>query len=136
MADFRIHYRTGRIMFGLVPIIAGVDKFTNLLADWSVYLSPALAGLLPVDPQTFMYIVGVIEIAAGLAVLSPLVYYAALVVAAWLVAISINLVVAGYYDVAVRDLVMAAGAFYLAGLARVYGPALTRQRVGAESSVT
>ncbi|HEU4633346.1 MAG TPA: hypothetical protein VFS22_05135, partial [Flavisolibacter sp.] len=55
--------------YGLVPIIAGLDKFTNLLTNWQDYLSPFVANLLPFDAGTFMAIVGVIEIAAGILVL-------------------------------------------------------------------
>ena len=98
--------------FGLVPIIAGLDKFTNLLTDWSQYLGAGLSDMLPFEASTFMMIVGVIEIVAGILVfLKPKI--GALVVMAWLVLIALTLLVSGYYDVAVRDLVMAVGAFSL-----------------------
>lgn len=109
-------YRVLKLTFGIVPIVAGLDKFTNLLADWSEYLAPLVAGLLPFSPGTFMAIVGVIEIVAGILVLvKPRI--GGLVVAAWLVGIAINLLLGGYYDIAVRDLVMAVGAWSLAHLA-------------------
>src|SRR5256885_17048283 len=54
-----------RIGYGLVPIVAGADKFTNLLVDWDRYLSPKVERRLPVDGRTFMRLVGVVEIAAG-----------------------------------------------------------------------
>ncbi|HNA34692.1 MAG TPA: hypothetical protein PL106_16295, partial [Flavobacteriales bacterium] len=54
-----------KFTYGLVPIAAGADKFTNILTDWSGYLAPGLAGMLPFDPATFMMVVGVIEIVAG-----------------------------------------------------------------------
>ena len=101
--------------FGLVPIIAGLDKFTNLLTDWSQYLSSGLSEMLPFEVGTFMMIVGVIEIVAGILVfLKPKI--GALVVMAWLVLIALTLIISGHYDVAVRDLVMAVGAFSLAKL--------------------
>ena len=56
--------------FGLVPIVAGLDKFTNILTDWSHYLSGALSNTLSFEPDTFMMIVGVVEIVAGLLVLT------------------------------------------------------------------
>lgn len=105
-----------RLTYGLVPIVAGLDKFTNLLTDWTQYLSPMMKGLLPVAPHTFMMIVGVIEIAAGALVLSKFSRIGAYVVAAWLVSIALNLLMTGHYDVAVRDVVMAIGAFSLAKL--------------------
>jgi uncharacterized membrane protein YphA (DoxX/SURF4 family) len=109
-------WSTLRFTYGLVPIVAGLDKFTNLLVDWKQYLSP-LAGNLPISPATFMMIVGVIEIIAGAVVLSRYTRLGAYVVSAWLVGIALNVVTTGkYFDVAVRDLVMAIGAFTLAKL--------------------
>src|SRR5688500_17500508 len=58
-----------RIAFGLTATLAGLDKFFNILADWSAYVSPLAAQLLPVSPGTFMYGVGVIEFAVGIAIL-------------------------------------------------------------------
>jgi hypothetical protein len=81
--------------------------------------------MLPVAPQTFMYAVGIIEIIAGLLVLAaPRI--GGYVVSVWLVGIAANLVMAGFYDIAVRDLVMAVGAFCLARLAE---PAVARAPV-------
>jgi uncharacterized membrane protein YphA (DoxX/SURF4 family) len=111
-----------RMVYGLIPIVAGADKFFNLLTDWPKYLSPLLAGMLPFSPDTFMQIVGVIEIAAGLLVLSKLTRIGGYVVSAWLVAIALNLLVSGQYlDVAARDLAMAVGAFVLAKLSEARG---------------
>ena len=106
-----------RLTYGLVPLLAGLDKFVGLLADWESYLAPWMADLLPVSPGTFMAIVGIIEIVAGLAVLTRWTRLGAYVVAAWLVLIALQLVTAGIYDVAVRDLVMAVGAWTLAKVA-------------------
>jgi uncharacterized membrane protein YphA (DoxX/SURF4 family) len=102
--------------FGLVPIIAGLDKFTNILTDWSQYISSGFSEILPFEIGTFMMLVGVIEIVAGILVfLKPKI--GAYVVMAWLVAIALTLVFSGrFIDVAVRDLVMAVGAFSLAKL--------------------
>ena len=100
--------------YGLVPIVAGADKFTNFLTDWKAYLRP-VESMLPLAPATFMMIVGVIEIIAGLLVLR-FTRLGALVVSLWLVAIAVVLMSGGWYDIAVRDLVMAIGAFCLAKL--------------------
>ena len=99
--------------FGLVPIIAGLDKFAHILTDWNKYLADIVTDILPLTAQTFMSAVGVIEIAAGILVLvKPKI--GAIVVSLWLVGIAINLVLTGqYYDVAVRDLVMSLSAFSL-----------------------
>lgn len=104
--------------YGIVPIVAGIDKFTNLLTNWGDYLGNN-ASLLPVDAMVFMKIVGIIEIAAGILVfVRPLV--GAYVVMAWLVCIALQLMVGGhYFDVAVRDLVMAIGAYTLAQLTKI-----------------
>lgn len=109
-----------RWAYGLVPIVAGLDKFTNILADWKQYLSPTVLAVIPFSATTMMYLVGVIEIAAGILVLSKFTRVAAYIVCAWLVAIALNLVMTGrYFDIAVRDLVMATGAFVLAKLTAV-----------------
>ena len=102
--------QTLKFTFGLVPIVAGLDKFTNLLTHWVKYLNPRLAGMLPVSGETFMHVVGVIEIAAGVLVLfKP--RAGAAVVSAWLVLIALQLLAGGMdLDVAVRDLVMAISA--------------------------
>ncbi len=105
-----------RFTYGLVPVVAGIDKFTGLLANWDAYLNPLALKILPIGAHAFMEIVGVVEIAAGLlTLLRP--RLGAYVVMAWLVGIALNLITGGgYYDVAVRDLVMAIGAFTLANL--------------------
>jgi len=116
-----------RLTFGIVPIVAGLDKFTNLLADWKEYLGSNIAALLPFDPTLFMKIVGVIEIAAGILVLlRPLT--GAYVVMIWLICIALQLIAGGhYFDVAVRDLVMAMGAFTLAKLTMLAGSETIQQ---------
>ena len=102
--------------FGLVPIVAGLDKFTNILTNWSQYISEGFAGMLPFEPTTFMMIVGVIEIVAGVLVLIKR-KIGAYVVSAWLIAIALTLIFSWtYVDVAVRDIVMAIAAFCLAKL--------------------
>ncbi|MDH7460735.1 hypothetical protein QEG73_05575 [Chitinophagaceae bacterium 26-R-25] len=107
-----------KLTFGLVPIVAGLDKFTNLLTNWEQYLSPKMAGMLPLQPHAFMMVVGVIEIVAGVIVLlKPAI--GGIIVAAWLTLIALTLIFGGhYFDVAVRDLVMAIGAFSMTRLAK------------------
>lgn len=119
-----------KLGYGIIPIAAGLDKFLNLLTDWEKYLNPLATRIVPVSGATLMHAVGVIEIAAGILVLTRWTRFAAYVVAAWLVAIALNLALSGqYYDVAVRDLVMAAGAYALAVLTAVRNE--TRERAGA-----
>ena len=108
-----------KFTYGLVPIVAGLDKFTNLLTDWAQYLNPNIASLLPFSPHSFMIIVGVVEIIAGLIVLfKPTI--GSYIVMAWLTLIAFSLIAGkAYLDVAVRDLVMAIGAFSFAQIARI-----------------
>jgi uncharacterized membrane protein YphA (DoxX/SURF4 family) len=106
-----------RIGLGGAAFLAGLDKFFNILADWTTYLSPLAAHVLPFSPPTFMHIVGVIEMAVGLAILAGLTQLGGYVAGAWLLAIAANLVTTGhYFDVAVRDVAMAIAAFTLARL--------------------
>ena len=120
MATVKQLQGTLRLTYGIVPIVAGVDKFTNLLTQWVDYLGNQTS-MVPMDPLTFMKIVGVIEIVAGIIVLvRPLI--GAYIVMIWLICIALQLVVGGhYFDVAVRDLVMAIGAYTLAQLTRIVG---------------
>ena len=102
--------------FGLVPIVAGLDKFVNILTNWSQYIPEGLAEMLPIDTTALMMIVGGIEIIAGVFVLIKT-EIGAYIVSVWLVAITLLLIFSwNYLDVAVRDLVMATGAFCLAKL--------------------
>ena len=98
-------------------MIAGVDKFFHVLVNWDQYLSPLVTRMLPISGHTFMLGVGLIEIIAGLLVaFMPAI--GGLVVGAWLCGIIVNLLlISGYYDVALRDLGLALGAFALARLA-------------------
>lgn len=124
MASLKQIQTTLRLSYGIVPIVAGLDKFTNLLTNWSDYLSSNISSALPFAPATFMKVVGIIEIIAGLIVLvRPLI--GAYIVMAWLICIALQLIIGGhYFDVAVRDLVMAIGAYTLAQLSRVEEPRL------------
>jgi len=106
-----------RLTYGLVPLIAGIDKFFNILTDWQQYLPEFVIAALPIPASSFMLLVGIIEIVAGLAVLTWFTRLGAYVVAAWLVLIALNLILAGYFDIAVRDLVMAVGAYSLGQVA-------------------
>ena len=105
-----------KFTFGIVPIAAGADKFLNLLTQWDNYISPSVAGLLPMDASSFMMVVGVVEIIAGILVFTKT-RIGAYVVSAWLVLIALSLLFTWHHaDVAVRDIVMAIGAFTLAKL--------------------
>src|SRR5262245_13247365 len=108
-----------RITFGIVPIVAGADKFADMLVNWDMYLNPDIASMLPFSGHTFMQIAGGIEIIAGLIVLfKPSV--GGWIVMIWLIGIAVQLIAMGkYYDVAVRDIVMSIGAMSLARLSRV-----------------
>lgn len=122
-----------RLGLGIGPIITGADKFFNKLTDWTMYLSPLATKTLPVSASTFMHVVGVVEIMAGLVVLSRFTRIGAYVVTAWLVAIALNLLTTGmFYDLAMRDVEIAIAGFTLAQLSAVREPASAR--VAADTS--
>ncbi|WP_336712365.1 hypothetical protein [Arthrobacter sp. USHLN218] len=106
-----------RTVFTIAPILFGLDKFANLLTDWTQYLAPVATQVVPVTAQQFMYGVGVVEILAGILVAwRPRI--GSLVVAAWLLGIIINLLVLpGFFDVALRDFGLLVGALALNRLA-------------------
>lgn len=116
-----------RTIFTIAPILFGLDKFFNVLTDWPRYLAPWIDGILPGNAAQGMYVIGVIEIVAGLLVaVAP--RYGALVVAAWLFGIIVDLVtLSGYYDVALRDFGLLVAALALSRLAvSVTGPKAPR----------
>ena len=114
---------TLRIAFGLTAFLAGLDKFLNLLTQWEQYASPLVLAIIPLEAGTLMRVAGVIEMIVGVAVLAGLTRLGGYVVAAWLTLIALSLLTTGqYFDVAVRDLVMACGAFVLARLSEVREP--------------
>ena len=120
-----------RVGFTALPILMGLDKFTNFLVDWEIYLAPWIIDLSPLSAHGTMLVVGVIEIVAGIAVaIKP--RYASYVVAAWLAGIIFNLLTyPGFYDVALRDFGLLVAALTLGRLASVYDPAWGR---GAKAS--
>jgi uncharacterized membrane protein YphA (DoxX/SURF4 family) len=108
-----------RITYGLLPLVAGADKFLHVLTHWEKYLYSGFPELLSLQPHTFMLIVGVIEIIAGIIVLvKPKI--GGMIVGFWLLAIVVNLFLKGeYYDIALRDLGLSIGAFMLARLSYI-----------------
>lgn len=111
-----------RSAFTVAPIVFGLDKFTNLLADWPMYLAPWIDGIVPGTAQQAMYAVGVVEILAGIVVaVAP--RFGGWLVAAWLGGIIVNLLtIPGFYDIALRDVGLLAGAVALARLAVRFSP--------------
>src|SRR3954471_4072396 len=107
-----------RIAFTVAPILFGLDKFAGVLTDdWTKYLSTQFDSIIPGSADTAMYIVGVIEVVAGLVVaVAP--RFRALLVAGWLSGIIVNLLlVGGYGDIALRDFGLLLGALTLSRLA-------------------
>jgi uncharacterized membrane protein YphA (DoxX/SURF4 family) len=103
-----------RLAFGFGVLLAGLDKFFNLLVNWDKYMSPAMQRMLPVSATSFMYAVGGIEIITAAAILwgaSRVFGYVAML---WLWGIAANLVLAGYYDIAVRDILLGIASYALA----------------------
>jgi hypothetical protein len=110
-------YRILQTAFVVAPILAGADKFFDMLVNWDKYVAPVVATAVGGHVHAFMMVVGVIEIIAGIGVaLKP--KYFAYVVAAWLVGIIVNLLLTGgYFDIALRDLGLCLGAIALGRLA-------------------
>lgn len=109
-----------RIALGVVPILSGLDKYFNRLAEWGMYLSPLVTKVVPVSTPTFMHVIGIVEIVAGVIVLSRWTKIGSYIVMAWLICIAINLITTGmFFDIAVRDLEIAVAAFVLSQLTAV-----------------
>lgn len=109
-----------RTVFTIAPIAFGLDKFANILTDWSGYLAPWINDIVPGNADQAMYAVGVIEIVAGILVAAAP-RFGAYVVALWLAGIIVNLLTLhDYYDVALRDFGLLVGALALGRLAAVF----------------
>ncbi len=121
-----------RFGIGLTATLAGLDKFFNILADWGAYVSPLIAGALPFSVATLMDIVGVVEFAVGVTILAISPRIGAYVASAWLLLVALNLTIGGYFDVAVRDVVMSLSAFAVARFVEVH----STSRVPAPSTAT
>ena len=113
-------YRILQFGFTVAPILAGLDKFLHLLVNWDQYVPGVVAGNSPLPVHTLMFVVGVIEIVAGIGVaLKPRIF--AYVVAAWLAVIIINLLlIPGYFDIALRDFGLLLGALALGQLSQQF----------------
>jgi uncharacterized membrane protein YphA (DoxX/SURF4 family) len=118
-----------RVAFTVAPILFGLDKFFDVMVDWERYLAPWIDDIVPGSAADAMYLVGAIEIVAGIVVaLKP--RYGAYLVAAWLGGIILNLLTySDYYDIALRDFGLMLGALTLARLASVYDPPGTEVRL-------
>ncbi len=139
MTDFDDRLNTGwwalRIGLGVGPIITGIDKYFNKLADWGMYLSPLATKAVPVSATTFMHVVGVVEIIAGLIVLSRWTRLGSYIVMLWLLGIAVNMLTTGmFYDLAMRDLEIAIGAFALSQLTAVREQTTSKRGVREASS--
>ena len=129
-----------RLTYGLVAFLAGLDKYFDLRANWESYLAPAIANLLPVSATSMMRTVGIVEMLVGVLILTNWTRTGAYVASAWLLLIAFTLLLTGsYFDVAVRDVAMAVGAWTLARLTEVRHPAEAtvagpvRRSAGAEA---
>jgi hypothetical protein len=120
-----------RIGFVVAPILFGLDKFAHVLVDWDVYLAPEFPDLLGTSAHTLMYVVGAIEIVAGLVVaVRP--RFGGYLVAAWLAGIIVNLLMmADFYDIALRDFGLMIGALALARLATAFPAGMSDTAAGA-----
>lgn len=110
-----------RTVFTVAPILFGLDKFFNVMTDWTGYLAPWINDIVPGSASTAMHLVGVVEIVAGILVaLSP--RWGGYVVALWLAGIIVDLLTySGFYDVALRDFGLLVAALALAQLAEAHG---------------
>jgi len=142
MKDFDGRLNAGwwalRIGLGVGPIITGIDKYFNKLTDWGMYLSPMATKILPVSATTFMRGGGVVEIIAGLIVLSRWTKLGSYIVMLWLIGIAVNLLTTGmFYDLTMRDVEIAVGAFALSQLTAIRDQATAEKAAkGGPSSLS
>jgi uncharacterized membrane protein YphA (DoxX/SURF4 family) len=124
-----------RLALGLTALLAGLDKFVNILADWGRYVSPLALQYLPFPIGRFMAAVGLVEVAVGIAILFAAPRAGAYVASAWLALVAANLVLGGHYDIAVRDVVISIAAFTLARGIECEAPQATGVRRAVAASL-
>jgi uncharacterized membrane protein YphA (DoxX/SURF4 family) len=123
-----------RVGLGLGALVAGLDKFSNLLTTWSMYLSPLAERMLPVDASSFLRAAGIAEVLVGLAILTRFTRLGARVLSFWLIAIAVNLAASGnFWDLALRDIEIALSAFALGHL--TVWRATARQAAGPRGGI-
>lgn len=119
MDKITLSQNTLKYTYGLVVLAIGLDKLfrTDIIVNWDIYISPFVASMLPVSTDVFLAVIAIVEVVVGAVLLSgKWTRLFAYVSAAWLVLISINLLMLGFVDIAARDLVLAVGAVVLAWL--------------------
>lgn len=94
-------------------LLAGVDKFFHYLVNWNIYLHPSIPHMFGMSEALFLKIMGILEI-AGAVFLFFFPRLGGYVVSAFLLVVVVELIILGYYDIAVRDVVLAVGALALA----------------------
>lgn len=109
-----------RYTYGAVILLAGLDKLfgTDLIVSWAMYVSPFVEGLLPFSTGVFLIGMGIIEVAVAIMLLTKFTRIGAYLSAAWLLLISVDLVMLGFLDIAIRDIMLAVGAIVLAQLSQ------------------
>lgn len=106
-----------KLAYGLLFVVAGADKFLNLVTQWSKYVSPQILQMIPLDLSQVTMAAGIFEVILGLVILLFATRIGGYIAAAWLLFIALNLVmIGGYLDIAVRDIILALGALVLAWL--------------------
>jgi hypothetical protein len=117
-----------RITFGVIPIVAGLDKYFNLLTNWEQYLSRLALAVSPISGFALLRVFGLVEIAVGVLVLTRWTRLGAYVASVWLALIAVNLVTTGQFlDIAARDAALAIAAFSLARLDEARGVVRSRE---------
>jgi hypothetical protein len=116
-----------RLTYGLVALLAGLDKFFGFLTEWDRYLAPAVTAALPISGAALMQVFGVVEMAVGVLILTSWTRWGAYIASGWLAAIALNFLAAGFFlDIAVRDVAMSVGAWALGRLSEVRQPEQNR----------
>jgi len=121
---FNSIWTISKYIYGLVPVLIGLDKFSFFIVDWNMYVSPFAASIIPIT--TLVPLVGIIEIAAGLLILTKYPRFGAYLVAAWIGVIIVNLcMIGGLYDIILRDIAIAFGYIVFAMLTELKESAQT-----------
>lgn len=112
-ARIKLSWSLLRYAYGIVILLVGLDKIfgTDFIVQWPKYISPFALSILPVSVPAFLLVIGVIEVAVAVMMLTRFPRIAGYLSIAWLLIIAVNLLLGGFIDIAVRDILLAIGAY-------------------------
>lgn len=117
---FNMTWMMLKVSYGLLFIVLGVDKFLNIITNWSIYINHSILNVLPLTIDQFIMGLAIIEIIIGLMIITAFTRMGSALAVLWFLIIAIDLISLGrFYDIATRDIMLAIGAIALTNLTQI-----------------